>query len=183
MRHSKNRQAGITAVEFSLTAMVFFLFLFGIIEMARLVYLMNTVQEVTRSAAHAAAKTNFADADAMQYVRQKAIFRTSSGPLVLADQITDGHVRVDYMALVRSGNLQVLTAVSTLPATPMINRSTCIADPNDANCIRFVRVRLCGSGAGNVCNPIPYSLLVPIIPVQLSVPVATTIVTAESFGL
>lgn len=183
MRRSNYSQVGITAVEFALTAMVFFLFIFGIIEMARVVYVMNTVQEVTRRAAHAAAKTNFADSDAINYVRQRAVFRTSSGPLLLAEPITDGHIRIDYMALVRAGSLQVLTPVAALPANPMSNRSTCIADPNDPNCIRFVRVRICASGAGNVCNPVPYATLVPIIPFTFNVPTATTIVTAESLGL
>lgn len=183
MRRSKFIQSGTTAVEFALTATVFFLFIFGIIEMARLVYIMNTVQEVTRLAAHAAAKTDFVDNDAMNDVRQRAIFRYSSGPLLLAEPITDSHVRIDYMALVKAGTQQVLTPVGTLPTSRMSNRSTCIADPNDPNCIRFVRVRMCDPGATSACLPIPYKTIVPMIPFSLHVPTATTIVTAESLGL
>jgi hypothetical protein len=183
MHRSKNSQGGTAAVEFSLTLMVFLLFIFGIIEMARVLYVMNTVQEVTRSAAHAAAKTNFADSSAMEYIRQRAVFRADSGYLLLAAPITDAHVRIDYMALVRAGSLQVLTRVPTLPASPMMNRSTCIADPNDANCIRFVRVRICGSGTAGECIPVPYQTIVPLVPLSFNVPMATTIVTAESLGL
>ncbi|MFC0132529.1 pilus assembly protein TadE [Massilia eurypsychrophila] len=183
MHRSKNFQGGTAAVEFSLTLMVFFLFIFGIIEMARVLYVMNTVQEVTRSAAHAAAKANFADSSAMEHIRQRAVFRADSGYLLLAEPITDAHVRIDYMALVRAGSLQVLTRVPTLPASPMMNRSTCIADPNDANCIRFVRVRICGPGTAGECNPVPYQTIVPLVPLTFNVPMATTIVTAESLGL
>lgn len=183
MRRSNYFQVGTTAVEFSLSVMVFLLFIFGIIEMARVVYLTNTVQEVTRSAAYAAAKTNFADSDALDNIRQRAVFRTSSGYLLLAEPITDKHVRIDYMALVRVGSQQVLTPVTTLPATPMSNRSTCIANPNDANCVRFVRVRICQPGAPDVCDPVPYTALVPLIPLTFNAPTATTIVTAESLGL
>jgi hypothetical protein len=183
MRRSKSFQLGTTAVEFSLTVGVFFLFIFGVIEMARVVYIMNTAQEVTRSAAHAAATTDFNDSDAMNSVRQRAIFRATSGPLLFAESITDAHVYIDYMALVRVGSLQVLKPVATLPTSPMSNRSTCIADPNDANCIRFVRVRICRSVDGDVCNPLPYETIVPFFPVTINIPMATTIVTAESLGL
>lgn len=183
MRRSNDFQAGTTAVEFALTATVFFLFLFGIIEMARVVYFMNTMREVTRAAAHAAAKTNFADGAAMDIVRRHAVFRTTSGPLLAAAPITDQHVRIDYMALVRVGPKQVLTWIPNLPANPMLNRSTCIADPNDATCIRFVRARICQPGAPGVCNPVPYTGLVPIIPFTFNAPTATTIVTAASLGL
>lgn len=183
MRRSNYFQTGTTAVEFALTATVFFLLVFGIIEMARVVYFMNTVQEVTRAAAHAAAKTNFADSDAMNSVRQRAVFRSTSGFLLLAEPITDQHVRIDYMALVRVGTQQVLTQVPSLPASPMVNRANCIADPNDASCIRFVRVRICQPGAAGVCNPVPYAGLVPLIPIAFNAPTATTIVTASSLGL
>lgn len=183
MQRSNYFQMGTAAVEFSLTLMVFLLFFFGILEMARVVYLMNTVQEVTRGAAHAAAKTNFADSDAIDTVRQRAVFRASSGFLLLAEPITDKHVRIDYMALVRVGTQQVLTRVTTLPASPVSNRATCIADPNDANCVRFVRARICQPGAANECDPVPYTALVPLIPLTFNAPTATTIVTAGSLGL
>lgn len=183
MRRSTYFQAGTTAVEFALTAVIFFLFLFGIIEMARIVYFMNTLQEVTRSAARAAAKTNFTDTDKMNDVRQRAVFRDSGGSLYLAESITDEHVRIDYMALVRVGSQQVLKPVASLPASPMSNRSTCIADPNNSNCIRFVRVRICQTGAATDCAGVPYTPLVPLITVVFDAPTATTIIAAESLGL
>lgn len=183
MRRSNDFQSGTTAVEFALTAVIFFLFLFGIVEMARVVYFINTMQEVTRGAARAATKTNFSDSGKMDDVRQRAIFRASSGSLYLAEPITDAHVRIDYMALVRVGSQQVLTPVASLPVSPMSNRSTCIADPNNANCIRFVRVRICQPGAATDCAPVPYTPLVPLIAVAFNSPTATTIVAAESLGL
>lgn len=183
MRRFKNLQVGTTAIEVALTLSIFLAFIMGIIEMARLVYIMNTVQEVTRSAAQAAANTNFTDSAAMDQLRQRAIFRPSSGNLLLGDPINDTHVRVDYLASVKNGSQQVLTPVATLPASPASNRGKCIADPNDPNCIRFVRVRICESVAGGVCIPLPYSPIVPMVPFNFNVPTATTIVTANSLGL
>ncbi|MES2759590.1 MAG: TadE family protein [Pseudomonadota bacterium] len=183
MRRYKHHQAGTTAVEVALTLSMFLMFIMGIIEMARVVYIMNTVQEVTRSAAHAAANANFTDNALMDQVRQRAIFRTSSGNLLLSEPITDTHVRIDYMALVKTGSQQVPTPIVTLPASPASNRGTCIADPNDPNCIRFVRVRICGPVAGGACIPVPYDPIVPMIPFTFNVPMATTIVTANSLGL
>ncbi len=183
MRRLKNFQVGTTAIEVALTLSIFLMFIMGIIEMARLVYIMNTVQEVTRSAAHAAAKTDFTDNAAMDRVRQRAIFRISPGNLLLADPINDTYVRVDYMALVVNGSQQVPTPVSTLPASPAKNRGICIADPNAPNCIRFVRVRMCESVSAGACTAVPYNPIVPLIPLTFNLPIATTIVTADSLGL
>lgn len=183
MRRLKKFQAGTTAIEVALTLSIFLMLIMGIIEMARLVYIMNTVQEVTRSAAHAAAKTDFTDNAAMDRVRQRAIFRTSPGNLLLANPVNDTDVRVDYMALVINGSQQVPTPVNTLPASPARNRGICISDPNDPNCVRLVRVRMCKSVSGGACTPVPYNPIVPLIPLAINLPIATTIVTADSLGL
>ena len=45
------RQQGAAAVEFALVALLFFTLLFGILEFGRMLYLYNTVQEVSRRAA------------------------------------------------------------------------------------------------------------------------------------
>ena len=47
-------QRGVAAVEFALLAPLFFAFLFGIIEMARVLYLMNAATEATRLGARVA---------------------------------------------------------------------------------------------------------------------------------
>ncbi|UUZ47579.1 pilus assembly protein [Massilia sp. B-10] len=45
------RSRGAIAVEFSLTALLFFTLIFGALEFARVMYIHNTLQEVTRRAA------------------------------------------------------------------------------------------------------------------------------------
>jgi Flp pilus assembly protein TadG len=185
-RKSHASQIGAFAVEFALVVLAFFTLLFGVIELARLVYLWNTLQEVTRNAARAAAYTDFRDSAAKDVLRQHAIFRTSAGKLVLGDPVTDGHVRIDYMALVRSSDgTLTMTPIpdAALPSCATRNRVTCTADPSNASCIRFVRVRICEPGGGSNCDPVPYAPLIPLIRFSsLTLPTSTTIVQAETLG-
>lgn len=179
-------QKGAFAVEFALVVILFFTLLFGVIELARLIYLWNTLQEVTRNAARSAAYTDFRDAAAKDLIRQHAIFRTSGGKLVLGDPVTDGHVRIDYMTLGRSADgTLTMTPIAdvSLPACPTRNRVICTADPSNPSCIRFVRVRICKPGGGSNCDPVPYAPLVPLIRFpSLMLPTSTTIVQAETLG-
>jgi hypothetical protein len=180
------RQAGAFAVEFALVVLVFFTFIFGVIELARAMYLWNTLQEATRSAARAAANTNFSDATAMNLVRQHAIFRTSAGTLVMGDPVTDAHIRIDYMSLIRNADgSMTITPIpdAILPSFPGGNRFNCIQDPNGGNCIRFVRARVCAPGDTNDCSPVSYVPLLPLVKFSaLHLPRSTTIVRAESLG-
>lgn len=59
-----------------------------------------------------------------------------------------------------------------------------MADPNSANCIRFVKVRVCALGsASGECDPIPYLPMMPLIPTSLlTLPRSTTIAKVESLG-
>jgi Flp pilus assembly protein TadG len=51
----KNRQGGLTTVEFAIIAAVFFLVLFGVIEIGRALFVWNTLTEATRRGARVAA--------------------------------------------------------------------------------------------------------------------------------
>lgn len=188
-RHTRRRndkpQAGVFAVEFAIVLLLFLTLVFGVIELARAMYLFNTLQEVTRRAASAAANTDFRDEAAKGRVRQGAVFRNSPGPLVLGDPVTDEHVRIDYMSLVRNGDgSMTLTAIpaGAMPACPARNRIICMDNPNDSSCVRFVRVRVCAPGDANACSQVPYKTIVPLIGLALRLPTATTIVTAETLG-
>lgn len=170
-------------VEFALVLTIFFTFIFGVIELARAMYLINTLQESTRRAAAAAAVTNFSDQAAMDRVRQRAIFRDSAGPLLLGPPVTDEHIRIDYMSLTNDGTGQLsLQPVSSMPPCPARNRLICLADPNDSRCIRFVRARVCDPDSGSACRPVRYQTLAPLIHLPINLPKATTIVTAETLG-
>lgn len=182
---ARRRQAGTAAVEFALVAVVFFMFVFGIVEVARAMFVLNTLQEVTRRAAYAAASTDFRDAGALDLVRQQAIFRSSAGNLLLAAPVSDEYIRIDYLSVRReSEGSQSFEPISqaSLPASPEDNRRVCLRNPNDAGCIRLVRARVCLPDAEG-CAPAPFQLLLPLVTLPLSLHTAPTIVAAESLGL
>jgi hypothetical protein len=177
-------QTGTAAVEFALVAIIFLTIVFGVMELARAVYVVNTLFEVTRRAAQTAAKTSF-DNEAKLLIQQKAIFRTSSGPLLFGDPVRDDHIHIDYMSL-QAGAGGALTPQPILsgnmPASPANNRLICLANPNAAQCIRLVRVRVCATADANSCTPVRYESMFPLIDLPFDLPTATTIVMAETLG-
>ncbi|HEY0488427.1 MAG TPA: TadE/TadG family type IV pilus assembly protein [Telluria sp.] len=179
------RASGAYSVEFAIVVVVFLAFVFGIIEIARAMYVVNTLQEATRRAATAVARIDFRDTAALDRARQRAIFRDSAGELVLGHPITDAHLRIDYLALVRGGTgVMTLTPVGAgaMPACPGRNRLTCTADPNDPSCIRFVRVRVCAADDTSQCKQVRYTPTVPLVDLPLDLPRSTTIALAETLG-
>jgi hypothetical protein len=173
-------QRGVVAVEFALVVIAFLMVMFATIEYARMMYLWNTQQEITRRAARAAAVSNFADAAAMLAVRRNALFRSDDGALPLAPALTPQRVHIEYLSLSAAGALAVLPV---LPACPARNVVNCNSDPYAANCIRFVRVRLCGAGAGpGNCPSLPYAAMMPLVPVPAELPPSTMVMRAESLG-
>lgn len=107
----RRKQQGVAAVEFSVVGIVFFLLFFGMVEMSRAMYVINTLQEVTRRAAALATNTDFSNAAAMQAVRQRAIFRDSPGFLLFAQPVNDTHIIIDYMWIQRSGGVMTMVAI------------------------------------------------------------------------
>jgi hypothetical protein len=183
------RQRGVVAIEFALSLLWFLLLMFLLIEIFRGMYLWNTAQEITRRAARAAAVTNFADATAMAALRQDAVFRGSAGALPLGGDIGDSYVKIDYLALDGASRL---LPVEPLPASPAANMVNCTADLHGANCIRFVRARLClpAGSVGASCQAVPYVPLLPLLDglfapggaPLFTLPPATTVSRAESLG-
>lgn len=168
-------QRGATAVEFSLVALLFFTFVFGMIELSRALYLWNTMTEVTRRAARAAAVSAF-DGEAQEQVRRRAMFDSSTLPL--ADGITGANLAIDYL------QWDGVTPVTAMPICPTANLINCTANPNGPTCIRFVRVRLCLDGAGS-CSQIPYTSMTGLehfVPGSFSFPRFTTISPVGSLG-
>jgi len=165
-------QRGALTVEFALTVVLFLTLIFVIMEVSRLMYLWNTVQEVARQAARAASVSDFSSAAAMDRVRQQAIFRDSPGKLALGGDIDDSYVRIDYLSLDSGGQMHPLPF---LPPCPM---------QNGTGCVRFVRARLCLPGDdASVCAPVPYQPMVSFLGiVPLMLPTSDTVVVAESLG-
>jgi Flp pilus assembly protein TadG len=180
-----NAQAGTTAIEVALLSVIFFTLVFGAIEISRLMYVFNTLQEVTRRAAAAAVNVDPRDSDAISKIKQNAVFRDSPGQLALGAPVTDNYVRIDYLALARASDgsmSMVAVPQSSWPTCPGQNRQTCMSNPNSANCIRFVRVRVCDPANSGACDAVPSTLMIPTINFTVNLPRATTIVPAESLG-
>lgn len=179
------RQAGAFTIEFTLLVLLFFMFLFGVIELSRAMYVWNTLPEVTRRAASAAASANFLSAGSMNLIREQAVFRDSPGVLLAGAPVTDEHVRIDYLALVRNadGSLQ-LTPIdkSMLPTSTANNRVNCMSNPNGTNCVRFVRARICEPGPADACGAVTYQPIVPLITFSLPLPTSPAVVQAGSLG-
>lgn len=178
----QTRQVGSVAVEFSLVAIIFFTVVFATLELARMEFLLNTLEEVTRRAAAAAANVDYRDSTVIKKVQANAIFRNSPGPLALGDPVTADNIKIDYLSVSKA--TWDLTHMSTLPTCPAANRSNCMTDPHGNNCIRFVRARVCASmdDAGS-CTPMPYQMVFPFLNLSgMKLPSAETIVPAGSLG-
>lgn len=176
-RKSVAAQQGAASVEFALVALLFFALMFGVIEFGRVIFLWNTVQEVTRHAARDATVSNFKDAAAMDQVKQNAIFRSTPGPLILGGVIDDTYVRINYL------NASLNEVDTSLTCSPL-NVSNCLSDPNGANCIRFVQARLCQPGGG-ACAAVPYTPMVTLLApffTAVTVPPSQVVMPAESLG-
>ena len=172
-------QHGVAAVEFALVSLfIFFPLLMGILEFGRSMYIWNTVQEITRHAARDAIVTDFTNSNAMNLLRQNAIFRTSSGTLPAGPEISDTSVAISYLNL----NLGVVDTTTTCPVK---NISTCLANPANAACIRFVQASICQAGTGqtNTCVPVKYSPIVNYFSfLNINIPPSPVVMPVESLG-
>jgi hypothetical protein len=157
--------------------MIFFTFVFGIIEIARLLYVYNTLQEVTRRAASAAINVYPSSATALDKVKQDAIFRNSPGELPLAPPITDGHIRFSYLRF----DLSVIPTTS-LPDSAAKNRQICSGNPHASNCIRFVQAQVCDPATTATCEAVTSKMILPLIDLRVPLHKATTIVPVGSLG-
>lgn len=178
------RQSGATVAEFALSVVCLITLMFFMMEVARALYVWNTLQDATRRAAAAAAVSDFSNAATMAAIRQAAVLRTSAGTLPLGMPVTDAHIRIDYLSLTRNADKSLsMTAIPAtgLPACPARAHLNCIADPNGASCIRLVRARLCAPGT-DACDEVQYQPLFPLTGIAHALPQATTIVKAESLG-
>lgn len=179
----KPRQGGVAAVEFAIVASVFFLMVFGIIEFARLMYMYNTLPEVTRRVADAAANTPFNNGNALNLARKRGIFDEVNGELPFGSPITYQNIRIEYLYLPANASELTLIPTGSMPSCPARNKLNCMNNPNASNCIRAVQVSICAEGmTGNTCTPVTYQPVVPLIYLPAKLPNALTIVNAETLG-
>lgn len=173
----RNYQAGTAAVEFAVVALFFFTLVFGILEIARIMYVINTLQEVTRRAAAAAVNVYPTDTAAIANLKQDAVFRSSPGELFLAPPITDSYVRIEYLAY----DLSVIPT-SSLASCAATNQQTCMANPRSGSCIRFVQVQVCDPSNTSACISPQSRAMFPLVSLPIPLPKAPTISPVETLG-
>jgi hypothetical protein len=146
-------------------------------------YMFNTLPEVTRRVAHAAAGISFADGAALELARKRAVFDEKQGKLLLGTPITYQNIRIEYLYLpAKTSELQPIPAGS-MPSCPTRNRINCANDPNGANCIRAVQASICSTGGNtDTCTAVTYQPLIPLIRLPLKLPKSLTIVSADTLG-
>lgn len=172
---SGNRQRGATAVEFAIVAMLFFTIVFGIMEFGRVLYVWNTVQEVTRRAAREAVVRGFAD---VGKVSRAAVFNPETGSgtayLPAAKEITDGNVKINYLN-------ENLVVADPMPLDPTDNISACMDATRTPSCVRYVEA--CVATAGTCTGSVTYKPMAGLFPfLAISIPVSSVIMPAESLG-
>lgn len=180
---ARRRRAGAVTAEFAIVVTLFLAIVCGVVEIARLLYIFNTLQVVTQRAAAAAANADFSDAAAMRGVRQRAIFRASAGTLTLGAPVTDDHIRIDYLALADAGGAAVNEIpAASLPSCPANNRVACMQNPYGPSCIRLVRARICDPADTGQCARVAYQPMFSFIAIPISLPRAAAVMTVETLG-
>ena len=130
-RPSHSRPArGVATVEFALTAILFFTLLFSALEFARLLYVYNSLQEVTRRAAREATVRWTSEEAA---VKSLALF--GAGALPGGAEITSSNIQIEYL---NAGG----TASSPQPDNASDNLSACGDATRAASCIYSVKVSI-----------------------------------------
>jgi Flp pilus assembly protein TadG len=180
----KYAQRGIAAVEFAFVAIPFFLLLFGTIEFARLLYLWNTAQEVTRSAARQVVVTDFTNTTAITAIKRAAVFRVTAGSLPAGAEITDARVVIRYLNA--AGTVPI-----AMPLDPGDNVSACQDATRVDSCIRSVEVCLSTGTTCTAANLISFTPMISLFSTDgpnstdltgLRIPLSTVRMPAESLG-
>ena len=156
------RQRGAAAVEFALVAMLFFTLLFGMLEVARVLFVFNTVQEVTRRAAREAALRWTTEQDA---IKTYALFGRQALPG--APELSAANISIVYL---KADGLPVVTE----PDDPSDNLSACGDSNRTESCIYSVQVTV-----SNVTYSPIFSLLGFV---DLQLPASQVTIHAESMG-
>lgn len=96
---ASRREAGLTTVEFAIVGAVFFMALFGVIEMGHALFVANTLTEATRRGARMAAVCPVGD----PAPANAAVFGDGNGGSTIIYGLSTSNVEIDYLDA--SGNL------------------------------------------------------------------------------
>lgn len=157
-----HRQRGVAAVEFAIVCLLFFILLFGILEFGRMLYVYNTMQEVTRRGARAAV-VRWVDQTAA--ITSIALFGGTSIPA--GAEVGTTNITIEYLN--KAGD-----PAAPLPADPGDNLSACGDITRTAECIYSVRV--------SIVN-VTYSPMVSLFSfLGIAMPPSAVTMHAESMG-
>ncbi|RJG03665.1 TadE/TadG family type IV pilus assembly protein [Noviherbaspirillum sedimenti] len=155
-------QRGAAAVEFAIVCLLFFTILFAILEFGRMLYVYNTMQEVTRRAARAAV-VRWIDQTAS--IKSIALFGGTSIPA--GAEVTADKINIAYLN--KAG-----AVAAPLPVDPGDNLSACGDALRTAECIYTVRVSIDG---------VAYSPMVSLFSfLNIALPTSVVTMHAESLG-
>jgi TadE-like protein len=157
-----HRQRGVAAVEFAIVCLLFFSILFAILEFGRMLYVYNTMQEVTRRGARAAV-VRWVDQTAA--ITSIALFGGASIPA--GAEVAAGNITIEYLN--KAG-----AVAFPLPDDPGDNLSACGDVGRTASCIYSVRVSIVG---------VSYSPMVSLFSfLGIALPPSAVTMHAESLG-
>jgi hypothetical protein len=162
------RQSGAAAVEFSIVALLFFTLVFGIFEFGRILYVYNTMQEVTRRAAREAVVRWIDQGDE---IKALAVFGGTSIPA--GAEVSTSNITIEYL------NKTGLPIVD-FPTDPGDNLSACGDVSRGDSCIFNVRVSLVGVKYVPMISLFSTTILKDFQTIPL--PDATVTMHAESMG-
>jgi Flp pilus assembly protein TadG len=158
-----SRKRGVAAVEFALVCGMFFLLVFGALEFARVMYIHNTLQEVTRRTAR---EMTVRWVDQEDTAKTLALFGGATLPG--GAEITKSSITIEYL---NSAGV----AVTTIPADAGDNLSACGDAARVNECIYSVRV--------SIADDVYYSPMVSMVKLlPFKLPRSTVTMHAESMG-
>ncbi|MNF52310.1 TadE-like protein [compost metagenome] len=145
---------GVYTVEFAIIGLLLFVLLFGVLEMGRLLFTVNALDEVVRRGARLAAVCNVTDLE-QEKVKQRAIFNNNGeddSPLIA--NLTTSDLTLAYL---NENGAEVLDPTSD----------------NGFRAIRYVQLRV---------DNFTFDLLIPVLGGNIGLPVFRSTLPRENLG-
>lgn len=165
---SLQRQSGAAIVEFALICAIFIALIIATIEFGRMLYVYNSMQEISRRGAREATVRWISDSAA---IKSAALFGANTLPG--APEVTNSNIFIRYL---RANGIDEVT---TTPLDAGDNLAACNDVTRTAECITYVEVSVRNvTYTPLIFNPASVTTSRP----NVSLPQATTVVYAESLG-
>lgn len=148
------RMQGIYTVEFAIIGLLLFVLLYGVLEVGRLLFTVNALDEVVRRGARLAAVCDIQDSA----ILRRAVFNNAGGddsPLIA--NLTTAELSLDYLD--EDGGV--------------VGSPNDLESPDGFRAIRYVQVRI---------DNFTFDLLIPTLGGTIALPVFRSILPRESLG-